>query len=445
MLRTKLSLILLILSTTAYASSVSYHDHYYTQQLNHADKSDHRTFQQRFYYDDSAATNTDSPVVLFIGDESELGFLLADSFVPEIAHKLHAYFIALEHRYYGKSQPFALLTKDNLAYLNYENALDDIAQFQHDMQENKGLHGKWIVIGQSYSGNLAAFYHLKYPTLTIGALASSPAVKSVTYWPEYDKAAAEKAGKECVKQYRTNILTPLENALQNPAAMTHYKQLFEASDISSDSDFIYVLSAMNDVMVSMVGPEKLCNSVKTDDAMTTYSQAFLAFMHKKQFKLSDFTDAGVADPKASSYAQGMGQRQWTYQFCTEFADLTIANPDPSFSFISKAVPEDALIVCRKTFNISIAPDAERNNQKYYYPLLSKTTSHIMMVNGTNDPAATLSISDMNGNNVNPNLIVYDIVGGAHHTEFTKEKASDSPAVKKARRLEISTLRQWLSE
>lgn len=445
MLRIKLSLMLLFLSTTACAASVNYQDHYFTQQLNHADKSDHRTFQQRYYYDQSAATNTDSPVILYVGDEGELGFLLADSFVPEIAHELHAYFIALEHRYYGKTQPFALLTKENLAYLNYENALADIAAFQYGMQQTKGLHGKWIVIGQSYGGNLAAFYHLKYPTNTIGALASSPAVKSVTYWPEYDKAAAEKAGKDCVKQYRTNVLTPIENALQNPAAMSHYKQLFEASDISSDSDFIYVLSSMNDVMVSMVGPEKLCNSVNSNNAMTTYSQAFLAFMHEKQFKLSDFVDSGINDLHASAYEQGMGQRQWAYQFCTEFADLTIANPDPALSFITRAVPEDALSVCRRAFDISIPPNAELNNQRYYYPLFSKTTSHIMIVNGTNDPAATLSISDMNGNNTNPHLVVHDIIGGAHHAEFAKEKVTDTAEVKRARRLEIAVLKQWLSE
>ncbi len=433
-----------IYSTVTHAAPHHYQDHYYTQTLNHANQSDKRTFQQRYFFDASAAEGLDSPVILYMGSLCDLDFLLSDSYIPEMARQLHAYFIALEQRYYGKSQPFALLTKHHLSYLNYDNVLQDTAQFQQFIQNSKGLRGKWIVVGHAYGANLAAFYRLQYPNLVAGAIASSPGVRSVAYWPEYDKRAAENAGPDCVSHYRSNVLTPLEDALHDPLAMKKYKDMFSASDID-DKEFISVIGYLSDVMVSKAGPQLFCNSVQSSNAMTAYRDALLTFMHKMSFKFADFTDAGVEDIRASSYEQGMGMRQWTYQFCTEFGGLTISNPDPAVSLNSKVIPEDALAVCRKTFNINSPINPEINNMKYYYPLLSKTTSHIMIVNGTNDPVATLSISDMNGNNVNPNIIVHDIVGGINHSELYQEKITDSDAVKNARRLEIETIKQWLAE
>ncbi len=59
---------------------------------------------------------------------------------------------------------------------------------------------KWIVMVNPMEANLAAFYRQKHPDLGIGAIASSPALRAVVEWPEYDKRAAESAGRECVKK-----------------------------------------------------------------------------------------------------------------------------------------------------------------------------------------------------------------------------------------------------
>lgn len=456
MLRTLSLLTTIILSTTLHANNTkkaenqsspskqNYQDNYYPQTLNHSDPKDPRKFQQRYFIDSSAASNSNSPVILYIGNEAELGYLLNNSFVPEMAQKLKAHFIALEHRYYGKSQPFQILSVKNLSYLNYDNALQDIAQFQRFMRKEKGLRGKWIVVGQSYGANLAAFYKLKYPEQVVGALASSPALRSVMYWPEYDKHAAEKAGRECVKRYREKILLPIERALHNPNNMKEYKTMFDGNDIESDEEFVYTLSFMSDVMVSFQGSDKLCQSAYAVEPLAAYNKQFTDFMQQTHFRLIDFTDKGIKDLNAASYSQGMGQRQWAYHYCSEFGDLTVSNSDPAVSLISKAVPEDGLSLCRNIFGVQNPPNVEINNQNYYYPLLSKTTSNIMIVNGSEDPVLTLSISDVNGNNVNPNIIIHDIDGGAHHSELYTEKETDSAAIKQARQLEIDTFRKWVS-
>jgi lysosomal Pro-X carboxypeptidase len=106
---------------------------------------------------------------------------------------LGALVVALEHRFYGESQPFDNLSNDNLRYLTSEQAYDadllrltiyslaDLAVFiqwvksQTDDADNSPV----VTFGCSYSGALAAWFRMKYPTVTIGSIASSAPVQAV--------------------------------------------------------------------------------------------------------------------------------------------------------------------------------------------------------------------------------------------------------------------------
>lgn len=44
----------------------------------------------------------------------------------------------------------------------------------------------WISIGGSYAGALSAWYRVKYPFMTIGALSSSGVVHSIYEFTSYD-------------------------------------------------------------------------------------------------------------------------------------------------------------------------------------------------------------------------------------------------------------------
>lgn len=73
-----------------------------------------------------------------------------------------AYFV-LEHRYYGTSQPFNDWSTDNLRYLTADQALADLAGFIDFQNANMnkqypGTTRKWVVVGGSYPGALAAWF-----------------------------------------------------------------------------------------------------------------------------------------------------------------------------------------------------------------------------------------------------------------------------------------------
>lgn len=62
------------------------------------------------------------------------------------------------------------------------------------------LHGKynmleyesaWFVIGSSYAGALSAWFHLKFPHLTCGSLASSASILASYNFIEYDQQVHE--------------------------------------------------------------------------------------------------------------------------------------------------------------------------------------------------------------------------------------------------------------
>lgn len=134
-----------------------------------------QTFAQRYWVDSEYASQSDTaPIIYHICGEgdAEQGYFLNDNAI-EWAKTLGAHLVYLEHRYYGKSLPFADLSTDHMQYLTLGNVLEDLATFQKWIATQQGWKGKWITVGGSYSGTISALYRQKHPELIVGALASS--------------------------------------------------------------------------------------------------------------------------------------------------------------------------------------------------------------------------------------------------------------------------------
>jgi pimeloyl-ACP methyl ester carboxylesterase len=149
----------------------------YSQSIDHSGLLPGQTFSQRYWYDSSnASSSDDAPVILHICGESEAdasdGYYLHDNAIAW-AKTLGAHLVYLEHRYYGKSQPFSDLSTDHMQYLTLDNVLGDLAEFQQWISAQQGWKGKWISVGGSYSGTLSALYRQRHPELVVGALAAS--------------------------------------------------------------------------------------------------------------------------------------------------------------------------------------------------------------------------------------------------------------------------------
>jgi hypothetical protein len=98
-------------------------------------------------------------------------------------------------------------------------------------------------------------------------------------------------------------------------------------------------------------------------------------------------------------------------------------------------------VCERLFGLQKPVDDGATNRTYYEPLLLPEIHNILFTNGSNDPWTNLSITEENGNDVNPNLDLFTIVGGSHCSDLT----SSSSVAEEARQSFIALARGWLAQ
>ncbi|VDO20249.1 unnamed protein product [Haemonchus placei] len=165
---------------------------YFKQKLDHFDEKEKATWSQRYFYNKRYFPKGGNVVFLMLGGMGVLEIdWVTNERLPFVqwAKERGALMFALEHRFYGKSRPTALVTTiftylkgflndlsvKNLKYLTSQQAIEDIATFIKAMNDKLGLkNAKWIVFGGSYAGSLALWARQSHPVLIAGAVGSSP-------------------------------------------------------------------------------------------------------------------------------------------------------------------------------------------------------------------------------------------------------------------------------
>ena len=129
-----------------------------------------------------------APIFLYIGGEGPQGSsCVTNNFLVDVLPKYNALLLCVEHRYYGchntSSCPYTDVEDGNkhLQYLSSHQALADLASF-HSYATDKyeiSPDARWIGIGGSYPGMLAAFLRATYPEKFAMSVASSAPVHGV--------------------------------------------------------------------------------------------------------------------------------------------------------------------------------------------------------------------------------------------------------------------------
>lgn len=177
------------------------HDHYFTQHLDHFDRMETSTFQQRYFVNDTYWTGAaDAPVFMCVGGEGPaLDWMVLVSSVHcntmvEHAEQYGALLVALEHRYYGLSNPFGTdYSTEHLQWLNTEQALGDVASFHVHISGLYNLtnSNRWVTFGGSYPGIVAGLSRLRFPQLIFASVASSAPLDATVEMPGYQNVVAQ--------------------------------------------------------------------------------------------------------------------------------------------------------------------------------------------------------------------------------------------------------------
>ena len=313
--------------------------------------------------------------------------------------------MALEHRFYGSSQPCMDWSKDNLDYyLTSRQALADVNYFIE--QQNKLLLNtykdgvtkrKWVVVGGSYPGALVAWFRSQYPESAVAAWSSSGVINAIKEFSAFDGdifTATSKSGPECPQRIQSIIDYVDQTFLLDPSDAQYQEvmTIFGTDTGCNQGDFMFYLADIFTIGVQYGGRVELCNKMAEIDSMTTSDklQQIREYADKKRVTMGQYDARSLQSQKVDFV---LNIRQWTFQYCTQFAWYQIPNSENAMR--SELINIDFWSpYCGRVFDTKDWPDPAVEATNLYYGGTGIKGSHIYFINSSEDPWQFASIIDM---------------------------------------------------
>jgi thymus-specific serine protease len=416
-------------------------------------KPSHERWSQRFYVDDSLWGGDNFPIFLYIGGEGPQGPISDRLYMKTLAKEHQALVVALEHRFYGESWPTPDQSVESLQVLSSEQALADLARFvEHITRDisvgvpdpnssppltlNFSTKGsKTVVFGGSYPGSLSAWFHLKYPHLSVGSVASSAPVFAEYNFEQYAQVVGYSLGypliggsEECVSalEESANELHALANSTEPKANSSDIPEFLRpCGEIEGPLDFAQYLSTVfgnfqGAVQYNVPGSSpqtvaKICTTMldvgpkkqwpraidRLANTMALFVNASAPFAQR--CIQSSFEKDLVGLVKNTSFSpKGCdltcnSTRQWIWQSCREFGffQTTTGRGQPFKAFAEITVANVGKTLCEQAF-----PGAW-GGQPYTGPRIEWSNTHYgnrdiasvntTLPNGSADPWHSLGV------------------------------------------------------
>lgn len=395
----------------------------------------------------------DGPVIINIcGEYTCSGVMDTRQFPLVLAQQNNALVLSVEHRFYGESQlfPETPLATQNLRFLSTSQALADLANFLRWYQEekinavyNKTTNNKFFILGGSYPGAMSAWFRLKYPHLSVGALSSSGVVNSILDFSGFDAQVHDSAlsTPQCVEALQ-QATAAVES--QMPAV----KALFDASELS-DGDFYYLIADAVGEGVQYGHREEACNQMvdalnnQRDLAVQLANYTTQFFYAAMGNTAADYDSNVLANP---NYNPDHAGRQWWWQTCSELAYFNTA--PASDSIRSRHVNLDYFhSACGTMFPEFpvFPPDTDAVNAVYGGAQTDAT--NIIFTNGLEDPWRRASVAPPPAKlpSDSETSILIDCPQCAHCIDLHTPLPTDPPTLSAARDYVSKQVAQWLLE
>ena len=464
-----------------------------TQRMDHFDHVDTRTWSQRYFVSERFAgtIRETTPAFVCVGGE---GPALTENVVVDgdvhcsvmidLAKKHKGLVFALEHRFYGASQPTGDLKTTSLRLLSSAQALEDLVSFVSFVADKYKLrvtppsdgssvpYSRVMTFGGSYPGMLAAWARLKYPHVIHAAVSSSAPIRAELdmrgYYDVVGKALREKdigGSDACFDVVSRTFEKDLSKALKTPEGRRALEKQFNlcgdnALDQFGGRDgFAEVLRAMfpaqnNDPSckeedTSCFNIAKVCARMTKGGAKSNVTALASVVADVFQGKCVSLDGAGYLAELMSETPNplGEGERQWTWQTCTEFAFFQTCEKDSGcpFKLDPPTMPLSSYQwICAQVFGVSAEQTkqaVERSNARYGGSTPGGT--RILFPSGSVDPwIANSFVSDTFAPTWEPAFVV---PGASHHAWTHPPKDTDTPAVVEAREIIERQVEKWMAE
>jgi hypothetical protein len=312
------------------------------------------------------------------------------------------------------------------------------------------VENTWFVFGISYAGALSAWFRLKFPHLTCGSLSSSGVVLAVQNFTEFDQQVGESAGPEC-KAVLQEVTRLVDERLSSNGKVL--KNLFGASELKIDGDFLYFLADAGAIAFQYGNPDKLCSPmIEAKNAGADLVDAYAKYV--KDYYVESFgVDVQTYNQQHLRNTQlvDTGDRLWWFQVCTEVAYFQVA-PESDSVRSSRVDTEYHLDLCKNVFGEGNYPQVDATN--IYYGGTKISGSRIVFTNGSQDPWRRAS-KQTSSQDMPSYLITCNNCGhgtdmrGCPQSPFVPEgnaaNCSSPEAVNKVRQQIVEQIDLWLSE
>jgi thymus-specific serine protease len=294
---------------------------------------------QRYWINKELWAGKGYPIVVFIGGEGEESCrrLLKGLYFYDLAEQHQALLVNVEHRFYGESYPTVDMSTKNLKYLSADQALADLAQIIGYVKKSLDTEeSKVITVGGSYPGNLAAWFRLKYPSVTHGSIASSAPVTAKLNFYEYMEVVGQAiiyfSGQRCYDAFVDAANEVAAKAAEGvgSAGMKALESDFNTcSAITSDLDlgilysdlmgYVQETVQMNLETTSMNVTDICSIMTASEDSYAQFAELMTAYRNEYDLSCQDASWKEMVE-----YISATGKdpsnmiRPWTYQTCNEF-------------------------------------------------------------------------------------------------------------------------------
>ncbi|KAI1723581.1 serine carboxypeptidase s28 domain-containing protein [Ditylenchus destructor] len=448
------------------------------------------------------------PIFLMVGGEAPLSWYDVMPFwsMSQWARQMGASVFALEHRFYGSSMPKDDLSVKNLTYLTSEQAIGDLAVFVNFMNHQYNVTGekqKWIIFGGSYPGNLAAWFRMKYPDLSLGAVASSAPVQAKVDFFDYlfvvQNSTIHFGEKGCGK----NIHRFFAWAQQKLMTVHGREELSDfwcicdtwEDDYVDEKDTELLLAAFIWMIEEFVQyddeghdfVEYICEIYKFEDDIVGASESEFSEAENKHFlmagkkmltqlmkmeadpkhyydddKTTSSGDDSVAYSRDCDYCSDFSysyfikymqsyyseERAWIWQTCNELGYFQSSNM--GYNLFESSLPVNFYIdMCRDMFgdvfaNRTIIDAKIQYTNDYYGGSDNYNGTNVVFVNGSEDPWHALGAYEFNPD-VNKNVTSILIDGTSHCEDMYRGEFYDRPVLKAARKQIRKQIMAWLNQ
>lgn len=439
-----------------------YETRYFETKVDHFGYANNDTFKMRYLFADQYWDHQGGPIFFYTGNEGSItAFANNTGLMWDWAPEFRALLIFAEHRYYGKTMPYgdhSFESPGHLGYLTVEQALADYADLlQYIKKTLPGASSSQVVsFGGSYGGMLSAWFRMKYPHVTVAALAASaPILQFQGITPcgalNADVTKAFRMDSElCVQAIRSSW-DVIKNLSSTVEGATDIAQRFQLCGNYSPKNYTKLRDWLTDqytnlAMVNYPYPNNFLNPVpghpvkeackflnrtfdSSDDLLEGIYQAFSVFTnYSSQTKCNNLTQgSGTLD------AAG-----WDYQSCNEMVMPMCSDGVNDMFYKNDWDLKEVREKCEKDFHVT--PDVYKAALIFGGRDIS-ASSNIIFSNGDLDPWSSGGVLE----SISDRLIAIYMEGAAHHLDLRSSNPADPQSVVEARALEKKYITTWLKE